>query len=173
MDDSEFFHNWPPFWDKIHFTAAKYWSFIHWMCHGCKYFPKHTHIDYICAEWADGPRARDISFSWATKERGRAMFEGLGPSHTRHIHNFMTLEPFLRKSCQNVCIVWISRVFPNFREKNYDGEFLFENYFWQTGKKATSVVSEPRSESSSLGPIGTDFARKRVLLYEIDDEEVI
>ena len=35
------------------------------------------------------------------------------------------------------------------------------------------ILSELRTESSSVGPIGADFARKKVLLYEIDDEKVI
>ena len=45
--------------------------------------------------------------------------------------------------------------------------------FWQTGKKAASAFSELRTESSYLGLIGADFALKKVLLHEIDDEEVI
>ena len=36
-----------------------------------------------------------------------------------------------------------------------------------------SAFSELRTESSSVGPIGADVARKKVLLYEIDDEKVI
>ena len=41
-------------------------------------------------------------------------------------------------------------------------------FFCQTGKKAGTTT-----ECNYLGPIGADFAWKKVLLYEIDDEEVI
>ena len=44
--------------------------------------------DHIYDDFENGPRARDISFSRATKERGRTMFEGLGPLKNRYIHNF-------------------------------------------------------------------------------------
>ena len=40
-------------------------------------------------------------------------------------------------------------------------------------EKATSAFSEPRTESSSLGPIDADFAQKKVFSYNINDKEVI
>ena len=122
--------------------------------------------DYICAEWERYFPERRRS----KEEQGSrpGAFCTLG-TYTILWH----LSLFFAKARQNVWIVWISRLFPNCREKNYDGKILFEKYFWQTGKKATSVVSEQRSESSSLGPIGADLAWKKVLLHEIDDEEVI
>ena len=47
-----------------------------------------SEFDFICAEWADGPRARDIS------SLGRTMFEGLGPSaHSAHTQ-FYNIEAF-------------------------------------------------------------------------------
>ena len=67
----------------------------------------------------------------------------------------------------------ISRLFLNFKKKKVRVKLSFSDFFCQTGKKAASAFSEEGTESSSLGRIGADFAWKKVILYEIDDEEVI
>ena len=120
-----------------------------------------------------GPEPEIFRSPERRRSEGEQGSRAWGLLHARHIHNFMTLEPFLRKSVKTSVLFEFPAFSRILEKKNHDGDFFFENYFWQTRKKATSVVSEPRSESSSLGPIGTDFARKKVLLYEIDDEEVI
>ena len=90
------------------------------------------------------------------------MFEGLGPfAHSAHTQ-FYNIEAF---SSQKVikCSYFLNfpRFPPDCREKIMTLKKKSENYFSQTGKKATSVVSEPRSDSGSLGPIRSDFARKK------------
>ena len=64
-------------------------------------------------------------------------------------------------------------VFKLKNKKKSGQESLSRIFFCKTGKKAVSAFSELRTESSSVGPIGADFVREKVLLYEIDDEKVI
>ena len=66
--------------------------------------------------------------------------------------------------------VWfeLPAFFPNFREKILTGIFLLANR-----EKGRERIFGTTTESSSLGSIGADFARQKVLLYEIADEEVI
>ena len=122
------------------------------------------------SKWAQGPR---YLFPRATKERGGTMVEGLGPRWTRLIHNFIALKPFFAKRGNSN---WGLSNFPPFFEiqkEKVGSRISVSEFFCETGKKAASAFSELRPESISLGPIGADFARKKVLSYVINDEEVI
>ena len=92
----------------LNIKGSKYKYFFQLICNN----------SYICAGWADGPRARDISFSRATKERGRTMFEGLGPSaHSAHTQ-FYNIEAFSsQKGDKTFVFLNFPRFPPNFRKK--------------------------------------------------------
>ena len=80
---------------------------------------------------------------------------------------------FFAKRSTNNCVLEFSACFRTLKKKKSGQESISRNFFCQTGKKAASAFSKVETESSSLGRIGADFAREKVLSYEIDDEEVI
>ena len=73
---------------------------------------------------------------------------------------------------ETIVISWTSRLFSNFKKKK-SGQEPLSRIFLPNREKGREPVFGTTTESNSLGPIGADFARQKVFLYEIDDEEVI
>ena len=65
-----------------------------------------------------GPGAGDISFSRATKELGKTIFQGLGPSANSVHTQFYKIEAFSSQKPIKA-IIWFEfpAFFPNFRKK--------------------------------------------------------
>ena len=92
--------------------------------------------DYICAEWADGPRARDISFSRATKERGRTRFEGLGPSARSAHTQFYDIGAFSSQKLVKTSVLFEFPAFSRILEKKImTGIFFSKIIFGKPGKR--------------------------------------
>ena len=103
-------------------------------------------MDYISADFYCGPRARDISFSRATKERGRTMFEGPGTTikigrytifpYDSSIRGQRWFETSVILNFPPCCQLWI-----HIRDtKSRD------NFFAETAKTVTARFSESGSE---------------------------